>query len=89
MTTLRIDDKVNRRLEEFLAQVLLRWGIKIDKKTFVEKAILRAIRDQEFIRELVGNDLPLENDPAWTLLDKPKKWGVEDASTKIDEYLYG
>ena len=88
MATLRISDEVNRRLEEYLALLLLQRGIKIDKKSFVEKAILYAIRDEEFIKELVG-DVPLEEDPAWVLLDKPRRWGIKDSSTRIDEYLYG
>ncbi len=88
MVTLRISDEVNRKLEEYLALLLLQKGIKIDKKRFVEKAILHAIRDKKFIEELVG-DVPLEEDPAWVLLDKPKRWGIKDSSTRIDEYLYG
>jgi len=89
MATLRISDEVNRRLEEFLALLLLRRGVKIDKKTFVERAILYVIRDQGFVEEIVGDTVPLDEDPAWVLLDKPKSWGIEDSSMRIDEYLYG
>jgi len=36
------------------------------------------------------NKLPkLENDLAWKMLNEPDDWGVQDASGKIDEYLYG
>ena len=89
VTTLRISDDINRKLEEFLALLLLRKGVKVDKKTFVEKAILWAMQSEDFLREITGDVVPLEEDPAWILLDKPKRWGVEDSSTRIDEYLYG
>ncbi len=89
MVTLRISDEVNRKLEQFLAWLLIRKGVKIDKKKFVENAILYVIHDEKFIEKIVGDTVPLEKDPAWVLLDKPKSWGIEDSSTKIDEYLYG
>jgi hypothetical protein len=31
---------------------------------------------------------PLEDDPAWKMLEEPENWGVEDASERIDELLY-
>ncbi len=42
----------------------------------------------EFIKRLKWLP-PLEKDPAWKMLNQPDDWGVEDASEKIDEYLYG
>jgi len=30
----------------------------------------------------------LENDPAWTALDKPRHWGVKDAARRVDEAIY-
>ena len=32
---------------------------------------------------------PMEEDPAWKMLENPKHWGIKDASTRIDECLYG
>jgi len=32
---------------------------------------------------------PLEDDPAWKALKRPDDWEVEDASERVDEYLYG
>jgi len=32
---------------------------------------------------------PVEKDVAWKMLEEPDDWGVEDASERIDEYLYG
>ena len=32
---------------------------------------------------------PLEEDPAWKMIQNPKHWGLKDASTRIDECLYG
>ncbi|MEX2689893.1 MAG: hypothetical protein Q6351_006185 [Candidatus Njordarchaeum guaymaensis] len=90
MTTLKIDDKINEILERFLAELLLKDGIKIDKKTLVEKAILWAIKNADFIeKELLNEKIEIEEDPAWILLEKPMSWGIKDASTKIDEFLYG
>ena len=32
---------------------------------------------------------PVEENVAWKMLEEPDDWGVEDASERIDEYLYG
>ncbi|MCD6492066.1 MAG: hypothetical protein J7K59_07265 [Candidatus Korarchaeota archaeon] len=90
MTTLKIDDKINEIIERFLAELLLKDGVKIDKKTLVEKAILWTIKNADFIeKELLNEKIEIEKDPAWILLEKPMSWGIKDASIKIDEFLYG
>jgi hypothetical protein len=37
----------------------------------------------------VNRATALKYDPAGQLLEKPKHWGVKDASEKVDEALYG
>jgi len=32
---------------------------------------------------------PLEKDSAWKRLENPTRWGVKDASKKVDDFLYG
>jgi hypothetical protein len=44
--------------------------------------------EDEFVQSLKVLP-PLEEDPAWKMLEKPKHWGVKDASERIDEFLYG
>jgi hypothetical protein len=43
---------------------------------------------EEIIKRL--RRLPsLSEDPAWKVLKNPDDWGVDDASEKVDEYIYG
>ncbi|MDI6639220.1 MAG: hypothetical protein QMC85_04840 [Methanocellales archaeon] len=33
--------------------------------------------------------LPLKEDPAWKLLEKPLDFGIETDATKVDDLIYG
>jgi hypothetical protein len=48
-----------------------------------------ALKDEVGFAQNFEEFPPLEEDPAWKMLENPKHWGVKDASTRIDEYLYG
>jgi len=89
-TTVKIDKKINEEIEKFLASLYLERGVKISKKKALEVALRLAIKNKSaFLKELIiDEDVSLEDDPAWKLLDKPKKWGVKDASVTIDKILY-
>lgn len=87
-TTVKIDEERKQKLERYLASLLLRRGKKIPMQRALGMMVDHALGCKEFAQKL--EELPpLEEDPAWKLLKKPKNWGVRDASEKIDEYVYG
>ncbi len=87
--TIRIDKAKKQKLDRFLAQILLREGKKVTLKEAIGLMIDHALeKEDEFVQNL--KELPpLEEDPAWKMLENPKHWGVKDASERIDEFLYG
>ena len=89
-TTVKIDKKTSAEIDRLLAKLFLEKGIKISKKKALDAALKFALKNKSaFLKELLEEQkTPLEEDPAWKLLDKPKKWGVKDASTTIDKTLY-
>lgn len=90
--TVKIDKKINAELEKMIAKLLIEKGIKISKKKALEAAIKFALKNKSsFLKELgiEENKISVEDDIAWKLLNKPKKWGIKDASISIDRVLYG
>ncbi len=87
MSTVKVDKKILKLLDRFQAEILLKYGVKLDKKEIVEKAIEWALAKEEFIKEVLlgkkGKDRMLD------LLEKPIDWGIEDSSINIDKHLYG
>ena len=87
MSTVKVDKKILKLLDRFQAEILLKYGVKLDKREIVEKAIEWALAKEEFIREILlgkkGKDRMLD------LLEKPIDWGIEDSSINIDKHLYG
>ena len=87
MSTVKVDKKILKLLDRFQAEILLKYGVKLDKKEIVEKAIEWALTKEEFIKEVLlgkkGRDGMLD------LLEKPIDWGIEDSSINIDKHLYG
>ena len=87
MSTVKVDKKILKLLDRFQAEILLKYGVKLDKKEIVEKAIEWALAKEEFIKEVLlekkGKDKMLD------LLEKPIDWGIEDSSINIDKHLYG
>ena len=87
MSTVKVDKKILKLLDRFQAEILLKYGVKLDKKEIVEKAIEWALAKEEFIKEVLlgkkGKDRMLN------LLEKPIDWGIEDSSINIDKHLYG
>ena len=90
-SNIKIDKKVNEELEKFLSKLREEKNIKISKKKALETAVKFALKNKvSFLRELgiEENEASLEDDIAWKLLDKPKKWGIKDSSLTIDKVLY-
>lgn len=88
-TTIKIDGAKKQKLDRFLAQLLLREGKKVTLQEAVGLMIDHALKNEdEFIQDL--KDLPpVEEDPLWKMMENPEHWGVKDASTRVDEFLYG
>jgi len=87
-TTVKIDEEHKQKLERYLASLLLKRGEKIPMQKALGAMVDHALECEEFAQKLEKLP-PLEEDPAWKLLNKPKNWGVRDASERIDEYVYG
>jgi len=87
--TIKIEWEKKEKLDRFVASLLLREGIKITLQEALGIIIDYALENEEEIIKRLKALPPLEEDPAWKLLEKPLHWGVKDSSKLIDEYLYG
>jgi len=87
MSTVKVDKRILKLLDKFQAELLLKYGVKLDKKEIVEKAIRWAIMNKDFVeKELLKKR---KKDKMLDLLEKPVDWGIEDSSIEIDKHLYG
>jgi len=86
--TIKIEREKKRKLDKFLASLLLQQGVKITLQEAVGLMVDYALEnEEEFIKRL--QELPpLEEDPAWKALENPMHWGIKDSSKRIDEFLY-
>ena len=87
--TIKIEDSKKEKLDKFLASLLLKEGVKITLQEAIGLMVDYAIENEEDIIKRIKELPPLEEDPAWKTLEKPKHWGVKDSSKRIDEFLYG
>ncbi len=87
--TIKIDDTKKQKIDRFLARLMLNEGKKVTIQEAVGVMIDHALEDEEVFAQNFKELPPLEEDPAWKMLENPKHWGIKDASTRIDEYLYG
>ncbi len=87
-TTVKMDEEHKQKLERYIASRLLKRGEKIPLQKALGMMVDHALECEKFA-EKTEELPPLEEDPAWKMLQKPKNWGVRDASEKIDEYVYG
>ena len=67
---------------------MLNEGKKVTIQEAVGVMIDHALQDEIAFAQNF-KELPLKEDPAWKMLENPQHWGVRDASTRIDENLYG
>jgi hypothetical protein len=87
--TIKIEYEKKEKLDRFLANLLLREGIKITLQEALGLIIDYALQNEEQIIQKLKELPPLEEDPAWKALEKPIHWGVKDSSKRIDETVYG
>ncbi len=85
MTTVRLDKDDEELLDRLRARYIL-MGKKMTKKEILGQLIRQEAKKYE--DEQTRAPGKLEEDPAWILLDKAKKWGIKDTSTTVDKYLY-
>jgi len=87
-TTVKIDEEHKRKLERYLASLLLERGQKISMQRALGAMVDHALKCEKFAQEL--EELPpLEEDPAWIAIHNPKNWGIKDLSENIDKWVYG
>ncbi len=89
VTTIKLSDDLKRRLEELQARLLLDRKQKINQQRLLEQLLEFSFEHVAMVFKPVDIKEELEQDYAWSVLEKPESWGVSDASKHIDEYLYG
>ncbi len=72
-----------------MASLLLEEGVKVTLQEALGLMVDYSLENKEELRKRVKRLPSLEDDPAWKKLKHPDDWKVQDASSKIDEYLYG
>ena len=63
--------------------------VQLTAEELISRAIEFAMRRIDEFAEEIKELPPLEEDPAWKMLQRPVRWGVRDASVRVDERLYG
>ncbi|MBS7622327.1 hypothetical protein KEJ39_01450 [Candidatus Bathyarchaeota archaeon] len=89
VTTVKLDEDRKRALDQFLASLVLEDGVKVTLQEALGLMVDYSLENRVELAKRIRRLPPLEDDPAWTMLDEPDDWGVEDASERIDECLYG
>ncbi|MHA1650811.1 MAG: hypothetical protein ACTSYB_11505 [Candidatus Helarchaeota archaeon] len=87
-TTIKINDKLKREIEELRARLLITQHKKLTQQEILEKLIKFSLNFVENIFGSLEETESFEEDYAWKMLEKPLKWGIKDASIEIDKYLY-
>jgi len=77
-------ERLSRRLNELRAKLKLQ-GVDAALHELIDKLVDLGLEETE---KLAGK-FRVGEDPMLRLLEKPVDWGVKDASTRIDEALYG
>jgi hypothetical protein len=87
--TVRLDEGRKAALDRFLASLIVERSVKVSLQEILGLIVDYSLENREELIKRIKRVPPLENDPAWIMLKEPDNWGVEDASEKVDEYLYG
>lgn len=87
--TIKIEREKKKKLDKFLASLLLQQGVKVTLKEAIGLMIDYALENEEDVIKKLKELPPLEQDPAWKALENPMHWGIKDSSKRIDEFLYG
>lgn len=89
VTTVKLDEGRKQALDRFLASLVVEGGVKISVQEILGLMVDYSLQNRSELIKRIKKLPPLERDPAWKMLTEPDDWGVEDASERIDEYLYG
>ena len=86
--TIKIEEEKKEKIDRFLASLLLQQGIKITLQEAIGLMVDYALENEKDIIKRLRELPPLENDPAWKLLENPRHLGIKDSSRRIDEFVY-
>jgi len=89
VTTVKLDENRKQALDRFLASLIVEGGVKVSLQEVLGLMVDYSLENRSELVKRIKKLPPLEDDPAWRMLNHPDNWRVEDASEKIDEYLYG
>ena len=89
VTTVKLDENRKQALDRFLASLIVEGGVKVSLQEVLGLMVDYSLENRSELVKRIKKLPPLDDDPAWRMLNHPDNWGVEDASEKIDEYLYG
>jgi len=87
--TIKIDNSKKQKLDRFLAQLLLREGKKVTLQEAVGVMIDHALENEDTFMQNFKELPPIEEDTLWKMTENAQHWGIKDASTRIDEFVYG
>ena len=88
MTTVKLDPEDDNILEKLRAKMILR-GKKMSKKDILGRLIKHAAENEDILsNDFMDQSIPLEEDPAWSILNEPHELEFDDTSTRIDEFVY-
>ena len=87
ITTVKISDRANRKLDALQARMSLRAGKRLTKQTILEQLIKQAI-DEESLILLPPPKYPLPPKALRALENYGADWGVETREEDIDRILY-
>jgi hypothetical protein len=85
---IKIEERKKAKVERFLASLVLQENLKITTQEAIGLMIDYALENEEEIVKKLKQMPALEDDPAWKALNNPKRWGVKDSSSRIDEFVY-
>lgn len=87
--TVKLDRRRKAEVERFVASLVLEEGVKVTFQEALGLMVDYSMENSDAIVKRLKRLPPLEKDPAWKLLHQPEDWGVDDASERVDEFLYG
>ena len=89
VTTVRISDRANRKLDALQARIQLRSLKRVPKQTILEQLIDQALEEEPSPLLIRPPKYPLSKKALRALADFPVDWGVETREEDIDRILYG
>jgi hypothetical protein len=87
--TIKIDDSKKKKIDRFIAKLVLYEGKKVTIQEAVGAMIDHALEDEDEFMAHFKELPPIEEDPLYKMMENPKHLGIKDLSTSVDEYIYG